>query len=88
MQSVRKDEIMLSELDQKRIDHLHKLLKKEEKTNQDAAAALRWAILALNSMIDNRAAQTKSSNSQSNQKLKSTVSWILAPLTKSSRATW
>lgn len=31
MQSVRKDEIMLSELDQKRIDHLHKLLKKEEK---------------------------------------------------------
>ena len=47
MQSVRKDEIMLSELDQKRIDHLHKLLKKEEKTNQDAAAALRWAIFSL-----------------------------------------
>ena len=43
MQSVRKDEIMLSELDQKRIDHLYKLLKKEEK-NMKNTKNIMWVV--------------------------------------------
>lgn len=37
----------MSELDKKQIDHLYTLLQRAEKEDQDAAAALRWAIFNL-----------------------------------------